>query len=313
MIKERKKMFDLFDTTGFSHNLLKDENTAHLVVHHNKVLGAHLVPGLHVDIKEMEDGIDAVLTLDEGSVIEKPVHICFGMLPEQGVQKINMNVDIGRNSKIGIYAHCTFPNAVDVKHIMDAKVHIGEGAEYHYFERHVHDKNGGVEVYPKAEVDVDKNAVFSTEFELLKGRVGLIDIDYETTCRAGSTMEMSARVNGTGDDVIKIKEIGHLVGEKATGVLTSRIAARDNTKAEVYNKMTASAPYARGHVDCKEIIQGNGTASAVPIVEVKHPKAHVTHEAAIGSVDSKELNTLMSRGLYEDQAVDLIIDGLLGK
>jgi hypothetical protein len=44
---------------------------------------------------------------------------------------------------------------------------------------------------------------------------------------------------------------------------------------------------------------------------VRHPAAHVTHEAAIGSVDSRQLETLMSRGLSEDQATELIIDGLL--
>jgi len=47
------------------------------------------------------------------------------------------------------------------------------------------------------------------------------------------------------------------------------------------------------------------------VVEVRNPKAHVTHEAAIGSVDSKQLQTLMSRGLSEEEAVDLIIEGLL--
>ncbi|MCR4397120.1 MAG: SufD family Fe-S cluster assembly protein, partial [Candidatus Saccharicenans sp.] len=31
----------------------------------------------------------------------------------------------------------------------------------------------------------------------------------------------------------------------------------------------------------------------------------------IGSVDSKQLQTLMARGLSEDEAVDLIIEGLL--
>jgi len=46
-------------------------------------------------------------------------------------------------------------------------------------------------------------------------------------------------------------------------------------------------------------------------VEVADPKAHVTHEAAIGSVDNKQLETLMSRGLNEDQAIELIIEGLL--
>ena len=50
---------------------------------------------------------------------------------------------------------------------------------------------------------------------------------------------------------------------------------------------------------------------ATPVVEVKHPKAHVTHEAAIGSVDTKQLETLMSRGLGEEEAIDLIVQGLL--
>jgi Fe-S cluster assembly scaffold protein SufB len=37
----------------------------------------------------------------------------------------------------------------------------------------------------------------------------------------------------------------------------------------------------------------------------------VTHEAAVGSVDSKQLETPLARGLSEDEAVDLIIQGLL--
>jgi hypothetical protein len=64
-------------------------------------------------------------------------------------------------------------------------------------------------------------------------------------------------------------------------------------------------------VDCKEIVQDEGQARAVPVVDVKHPKAHVTHEAAIGSVDNKQLETLMAHGLDEDEATDLIIEGLL--
>ena len=59
-------------------------------------------------------------------------------------------------------------------------------------------------------------------------------------------------------------------------------------------------------------MQGRAIAKAVPIVEVNHPRAHITHEAAIGSVDSKQLQTLMARGLDEEKATDLIIEGLLG-
>ena len=108
-----------------------------------------------------------------------------------------------------------------------------------------------------------------------------------------------------------IKENGFLEGENSRGVLTTRVALRDKSKATVENKLIADAPEARGHVDCKEIVQDDADAEAIPIVKVNHPKAHVTHEAAIGSVDKKQLETLLARGLSEEEGVDLIIDGLL--
>ena len=311
MSENNKMIAELYDSAGSDAHALKDPNTAYLVVHHNQVLGSHLVPGLEMDIDELEDGIKADIRLKAGTVVEKPVHICFGMFPESGTQRILLHVNIEKGSKVSLLAHCTFPNAIDVMHIMDAEITLGESAEYSYFERHVHGDAGGVKVYPKARVTLERDSKFKTEFELLKGRVGEIYVDYETTCRKNSVMEMTARINGSGDDVIQIKETGLLIEEGARGVLTSRIAVRDNAKAEVYNTLKATAPYTRGHVDCNEIIQGNGIAKAIPIVDVSHPQAHVTHEAAIGSVDNKQLETLMARGLSEDEAVELIIAGLL--
>jgi Fe-S cluster assembly scaffold protein SufB len=304
---------NLYKSIDTDPNSLKDPDVAHLVINHNEVLGMNSVPGLHVNVDQIENGIDVKFRLVDGVTIKKPVHLCFGMYAETGIQKIVMDVDIGKNSRVSLLAHCVFPIAIDVQHIMDAKIKVGDGAFYNYFEKHVHSPDGGVKVYPKATVNVGKGASFKTEFELIKGRVGLIDIDYETTCDIDSTLEMTARVSGKKDDIIKIREVGHLKGERSRGVLISKIAVRDNARAEVYNKLTASAAYARGHVDCKEIIQDNGIATAVPIVEVKHPKAHITHEAAIGSVDSRQLETLMSRGLSEDEAVEIIINGMLSR
>ena len=60
-----------------------------------------------------------------------------------------------------------------------------------------------------------------------------------------------------------------------------------------------------------EIVLDRGRARATPIVDVRNPSAHVTHEAAVGSVDKKQLETLMSRGMDEDAASELIIQGLL--
>ncbi len=304
----------LYNSVGLNpHALKNDPSIPRIEIHQNKVLGVHLVPGLLADAKETKDGIEAKIRVEKDSYLEKPIQVCFGMMPETGVQKIFMEMEIEENAQAAIFAYCTFPNARQVRHEMDAVLKIAQGAEYSYSERHVHGKEGGVLVLPKSKVHVAEGGRYQTDFELIRGRVGEINIDVEVTGEARSVTEVMARISGSGNDKITINEIIHLAGEKARGVLNSHIALRDTARAEIYNTLTASAPHARGHVDCKEIVQDEAVAKAVPIVEVNHPKAHVTHEAAIGSVDSKQLETLMARGINEDDAVDLIIQGLLSK
>lgn len=289
----------------------KDPNVARLTINENKVLESNTVPGLNVDVKELADGVDIKMELEDHRVIEKPVHLCFGVIPKKGVQRIILDVVIGKHAKISLKAHCVFPFAVDVQHLMNAKIRLREGASYSYFERHVHSETGGVSVIPKAEIHVGDHAQFKTEFELIRGRVGIIDIDYLTYAQKHALVDMTARINGSADDRIKISETSILEGEYARAVLTSKVAVRNEAKAEIFNKITALAPYARGHVDCKEIVKDNAVAVANPIVDIRDARSHVTHEAAVGSVDKKQLETLMSRGLSEDDASELIIQGLL--
>ena len=60
-----------------------------------------------------------------------------------------------------------------------------------------------------------------------------------------------------------------------------------------------------------EIVKDKAVATAIPIVKVRNPLAKVTHEAAIGSVDKKQLETLMAHGLTPEEAVDVIVKGIL--
>ena len=287
------------------------DGAAHLEIDGNRIVGSGSVPGFHLETDTAGEGVVIRVRIERGYRFDKPVHLCFGMLPEEGVQKIDMAVDVEEEASVSFIAHCTFPNAVDVQHLMDARLNVGAHARYSYFERHVHADEGGITVVPKSRITLAEGASFKTEFELLQGKVGAMDIDYEALCEADSLLEMTARIYARGHDTVKIREAAELNGENARGVLVSHLAVRDDSSAEIYSDLAANAAHARGHVDCKEIVQDRGRARAVPIVSVNHPLAHVTHEAAIGSVDSKQLQTLMARGLDEEAATDLIIQGLL--
>ena len=301
----------LFEAAGVDPHLL-GAGVARIAVHENRLLEARLLPGLEAEVEERADGVEAAIVVRAGTVIPRPVHLCFGVLPEEGLQHIVLRLEMEEGSRASFTAHCTFPNAVRVRHLMEADIRVGAGARYSYFERHVHGPEGGVLAVPRARVTVAEGGRFGTEFELIRGRVGRLEIDYAVRCLAGAVAEMTARISGRGDDFIRVKESARLAGERSRAVLTSYIAVRERARAEVRNTLRAEAAYARGHVDCKEIVQDRARARAVPVVEVRDPRAHVTHEAAIGSVDSKQLETLMSRGLSEEEAVELIIQGLLG-
>ena len=72
----------------------KDPNVARLTINENKVLESNTVPGLTVEVKELPDGVDIKMELEDHRVIEKPVHLCFGVIPEKGVQRIVLDVVI---------------------------------------------------------------------------------------------------------------------------------------------------------------------------------------------------------------------------
>jgi Fe-S cluster assembly scaffold protein SufB len=141
--------------------------------------------------------------------------------------------------------------------------------------------------------------------------VGNLDIDYLVEVEEEGIAELSAKIFAHKTDHITLKEAVMLRGERSRGLIKTRVVLEDQAQAEIIGITEAYAKGARGHVDCMEIVQGQAKASAIPIVRVFHPDAKVTHEAAIGSVDKKELETLMARGLSPEQAVEMIVSGIL--
>jgi hypothetical protein len=310
-MQDYQLMLDAYSQAGGAPQVFKDSKIAHLVVHKNKVIGKHLVNGLVLEPKETASGVDIKLIVEKGIKIENPVHLCFGVLPKEGMQEINIKAKIEDGAGVKLLAHCVFPNAMKVVHKMNAEIEIGDNAYYEYNEVHFHGETGGIEVIPRANIRVGKNSSLVTNFSLLKGRVGIFNLDYQAEILDNSVLEMTVRIYGSGNDRIKIREAGRLCGKSSRGLIRSRIAVKDNAQSEIINELIATAPYARGHVDCIEVIQGNAQAKAIPIVNVTNEFARVTHEAAIGRVDKKQVETLMARGLEEEKAVDVVVKGML--
>jgi Fe-S cluster assembly scaffold protein SufB len=310
--KEYQGMIDAYEKAGGDKSALQSKDVAKLVIHENRVLSTDSVKGLKLETKETETGVNVNLLVEEGARIPRPVHLCFGVLPKEGLQEIVFKVNAQDNSQVDVIAHCIFPSAVKVIHKMDADIEIGSNARFDYKETHYHGEDGGIEVIPKAKVKVGKGGVWQSTFSLSQGLVGKLDYDFEVTCQEKAVAELTVKAYGRGSDDIKIWEKIYLNGTGARGIAKSRLVLGDKAKAEVRGETYGNAPYARGHVDCMELVNGTeAVARAIPVVSVTDDKAKVTHEAAIGSIDRKQIETLMARGLDEEEAVDVIVRGIL--
>ena len=310
-MSELEELTACFENAGGDAKALVDAGFAHLAASGHRILSSRTVEGLDVDARETADGISANVTVRAGVKLRNPVHMCFGVLHAKGTQKIDMRVTLEEGASAHFIAHCLFPKAEKVRHIMDATVAVGDGAEMRYSETHYHGPYGGVEVVPKLAVTVGRKARYFTEFTLTTGRVGRLAIDYTVHAGEDAVTELTARVFGHGTDDIMITERVLLEGRNARGLIKTRVAVEDDATVEVTGVTEGNADGARGHVDCMEIVKDRAIARAVPIVQVNNPGAKVTHEAAIGSVDKRQMETLMAHGLSPAEAVEVIVKGIL--
>ncbi|MCS7248063.1 MAG: SufD family Fe-S cluster assembly protein [Anaerolineales bacterium] len=310
-VSEMAALLEAYRQAGGEPAALQLPQVATLVVSSNTVLMSHEVPGIHFDAEPLENGVKATIRVEPNAKIEHPVHLCFGVIPAEGVQKILANYEIGHGAEVRFLAHCSFPNAVRVQHLMEGTIYVGKNASLTYTEEHFHGQMGGVEVLPRVKVSVDEGGRFTTTFVLTRGRIGKMVFDYEVEAGKCAVVEMTTKAYGHGDDEIVVKEVVHLNGEKARGLTRTRVAVRDRARSQVFTTMEGNAPGARGHMDCTEIVRDQAVAQNTPLVIVRNDQAQVTHEAAIGSVNRKELEALLARGLDEDEAVDLIIRGMI--
>lgn len=310
--KEFEALAAAYEVSGGNAASLLDKGSASLIVNHNSIIGRNEIPGVHIDGVATASGATATITVDPGTIVQKPVHLCFGVIPQEGVQEIVSDFRIGAGAKVTFLAHCTFPNALKVRHLMHARIHVGKNAEMTYSETHYHGEAGGIEVLPVTKVVLDEGGILKNEFKLIKGVVGQLRVDYEAELDKDAVCEFYAKVYGKKDDRIAIKESIYLNGANARGLAKSRIVSSDRCQSEVIGEIAGNAPFARGHVDCVEIIKGTqARASAIPRLTVVDDRAKLTHEAAIGSVDKKQVETLMAHGLTEDEAVDVVVRGML--
>jgi Fe-S cluster assembly scaffold protein SufB len=291
--------------------VLKSKNQ--FFVEENQVLKSNFPKGVKATYKETANGIKAKIIIQKNQKIKEPLFFCFGISDKKFHQEIYPEIIFEENSEATIQSHCSFPNSKDNQHDMEGFFIIGKSAKFNYIEKHYHGEKSGATVSPKMKVQIAEGGQFISDFNLTQGTVGQVKIELEAFLKKDAKAEIGTKVFGTNHkDNIEIIDKIHLEGENSKSLITMRAAAKNGGRVLMQGETYAQAPGSFGHIDCQEIVIGqNSSAKAIPIVEVTHDQARVTHEASVGKINQKELETLMTRGLNEEEATDLIVNALM--
>ncbi len=266
----------------------------------------------YIDIvtKENKSGIDIYVKEDTlFGIVHIPV-----IITESGLTDVVYNdFHIGKNANVIIMAGCGIHNDLHQNSEHDGihRFYLEEKAKVKYVEKHYGEGKGtGKKVLnPTTEIYMKKGSKMTMDSVQIKGvddtlRITKADLDDDTT------LEISEKILTTGKETAKTEFIVNLNGENASVHVTSRSVAEGSSYQEFISNITGNTKcYA--HVECDAIIKDEGKVKAIPEIYAKNIDANLIHEAAIGKIAGEQLSKLMTLGLNESEAEEVIIKGFL--
>ena len=266
----------------------------------------------YIDIvtKEDKSGIDIYV---KENTLFGIVHIPV-IITESGLTDVVYNdFHIGANANVIIMAGCGIHNDLhkDSEHDGIHRFYLEENAKVTYVEKHYGEGKGtGKKILnPTTEIYMKKGSSMNMDSVQIKGVDDTIRIT-KATLDADTTLEISEKILTTGKQTAKTEFIVELNGENASVHVTSRSVAEGSSTQEFTSNITGNTKcYA--HVECDAIIKDEGRVKAIPEIYAKNIDANLIHEAAIGKIAGAQLNKLMTLGLNEQEAEEVIIKGFL--
>lgn len=266
----------------------------------------------YIDIvtKEDKSGIDIYV---KENTLFGIVHIPV-IITESGLTDVVYNdFHIGANANVIIMAGCGIHNDLhkDSEHDGIHRFYLEENAKVTYVEKHYGEGKGtGKKILnPTTEIYMKKGSSMNMDSVQIKGVDDTIRIT-KANLDANTTLEISEKILTTGSQTAKTEFIVELNGENASVHVTSRSVAEGSSTQEFTSNITGNTKcYA--HVECDAIIKDEGKVKAIPEIYAKNIDANLIHEAAIGKIAGAQLNKLMTLGLNEQEAEEVIIKGFL--
>ena len=180
-----------------------------------------------------------------------------------------------------------------------------------YIEKHLGlGKGGGDKILnPTTKITMEENSVFEMQTIQLGG-VTYSNRKTTAKLKTGAELNVQEKILTTSNQQAITSFVVDLVGENSKCNVVSRSVAKDNSYQEFKSKLVGKSA-CFGRVECDAILLDNARVKSVPEIDAQVKDATLNHEATVGKIAGEQLLKLMTLGLTEQEAEDMIIKGYL--
>lgn len=273
-------------------------------------IGRSSSANIEVRPKKDKAGIDVIVAPGtKNEAVHIPVLITISGI----VDVVYNTIEIGEGADVTVVAGCGIHNTGSKKSQHDGihEIIVRKGARMRYLEKHYGEGDGTGEriLNPKTIVTMEEDSIVEMEMVQVKGVDNTVR-DTKAKLFDGASLTITERLLTHGNQEAVSDMVIELEGEGANAQVISRSVAMDNS-SQIFRPIVIAKAPSKGHVECDSIIMNKGKISSSPAIAAEHPDAQLTHEAAIGKIAEEQLMKLMTLGLSEEEAEDVILRGFL--
>jgi len=245
----------------------------------------------------------------KGVKVADPVQSCLFIKGSGTGQNVHNIVIVEEGAELNILSACATAHGTrEVAHLGMSEFFVERGGKLSF--TMIHNWGEEAAVRPRSVGRMEEDAVFLSNFVLLKpvadlqmypaillqGRRAVARFNSVILAPPGAHVDTGNRIQLDAPDTR-----GEILARTLTtgGVIINR------------GFIGASAVPARGHLECKGLILGQGRIHAIPELDAAVDGVELSHEAAVGKIAQEEIEYLMARGLDEDEATATIVRGFL--
>jgi Fe-S cluster assembly scaffold protein SufB len=244
----------------------------------------------------------------KGVRTEKPLQTCLHIAKEGYAQRVHNLIIAEEGSELHIIAGCsTSSHLQSGLHIGLSEFFVKKGATLKY--TMIHEWGENVTVRPKTAVHVEEGGVFISNYISLKP-VGSLVTNPVTYLEKDATARFNSILVAGKDSYMDVGSVVELRAPGARAEIISRAIAAGGTIIS-RGHLKSMVPGVKGHLECKGLILKDGLLHAIPELSGFTPGVELSHEAAVGKIDNREIEYLMARGLDEEEAISTIVRGFL--